>query len=419
MTTDDWFSSARFGLFVHWGPYSARGLEPSWPLVGGMPVFPHCQDLTVEAYYSGTESWAPQEGAPTVWIRRAKACGMQYAVLTTKHHDGFSLFASEHSAFGIGVNAPGRDLVREFVDACRAEDLRVGLYFSLSDWHHPSYPAFTDAMRPYPAFAYPRPDAERWAQFLDDQRGQLDHLLTAYGRIDLLWFDGGWERQAREWQSAELEQFIRARQPDIVINDRLPGVGDYDSPEQSLPSGPVDRTWETCMTMNHSWGPVAEDTEHKSVAYLLSTLADVAASGGNLLLNVSPDGDGRLLDWQRERLDGIAAWMARHRDAILDTAPALEAGQFYGPTTRRGSTLHLLCPMRPVEFVTVRRVHGRRIVSVRSLSSGEPLETDLRLGALDRLVADPICDVNILVPESACDAVMTVIEVDFGAAADF
>jgi alpha-L-fucosidase len=344
---------------------------------------------------------------------------MQYAVMTTKHHDGYAMFASEHSDFGIATFAPGRDLVQEFVDACRDEDLRVGLYFSLADWHHPDYPAFTDAMRPYLAVAYPRAEPERWERFRADLRGQLDHLLTAYGPIDLLWFDGGWERQAVEWHSDELEELIRARQPDIVVNDRLPGVGDYVSPEQSVPSPPPDGPWETCMTMNHSWGPVAEDTDRKSVASLLSTLADVAAGGGNLLLNLSPDGDGRVLDWQRERLAGIAAWMARHGEAIVGTEPGLEPGRFYGPTTRRGATLSLLCPMRPVESVTVRGVRGQRIRSVRSLSSAESLAFDLRLGALDRLVADPVCDVDIRVPATACDDVMTVIAVEFSSADDF
>jgi alpha-L-fucosidase len=416
LSDSDWFASARFGLFVHWGPYSARGLEPSWPLVGGSPVFRHCQDLAVADYYAGHAEWIPPEGSPREWARAARACGMQYAVLTTKHHDGFTLFPSEHSAFGIGMNAPGRDLVREFVDACRSEDLRVGLYYSLSDWAHPDYPPFRDDMRPYLAFAYPRPEPDAWARYVADLRGQLEHLLTAYGQIDLLWFDGGWERQASEWGSPDLEASIRSWQPDIVINDRLPGVGDYESPEQSVPSPPPAGRWETCMTMNHSWGPVAEDTDRKSTSLLLSTLADVAAGGGNLLLNVSPAGDGRLLDWQRERLGGIAAWMDRHGEAILGTEAGLAPGQFYGPTTRRGASLYLLCPMRPVDQVVLRRVRGRRVEAVRSLSSGRPLEFTLQLGALDNLVDDPICDVNIAVPDADCDPTMTVLEVVSGGA---
>lgn len=407
-----WFSGARFGLFVHWGVFSAKGLEPSWPLVGGSPAFPYCQDVSVADYYRDAESWVPPPDAPREWIRLAKAAGMQYAVLTTKHHDGFSLFDSPHSDFGIGHNAPGRDLVGEFVAACRAEGLRVGLYFSLIDWHHPDYPAFTDTLRPYPFIGYPRPEPERWARFLEDMRGQLHHLLTAYGTIDLLWFDGGWERQAHEWQAPELETFIRTLQPDIVINDRLPGVGDYPSPEQGLPQKPIDGWWETCMTMNHSWGPVEADQEHKSARYLLSILAEIAHGGGNLLLNVSPDCAGRILPWQRERLEIIAGWMQRHAEAILRSERGLEPGQFYGPTTRRGRTTYLFCPMRPQEQVTLRQVRGRRIESIRALGTGHELTFELRLSAMDRLfIHDPVVDVIIHIDDTDCDDLMTVLAV--------
>jgi alpha-L-fucosidase len=413
--TDDrhWFETARFGLFVHWGAYSARGFEASWPMMGGSSAFPHGQDVPVAEYYRDFARWAPAPDAPRAWLRLAKRCGMQYAVMTTKHHDGFCLFGGEHARFGIAQTTPGRDLVAEYVAAARAEGLRVGFYFSLSDWHHPDYPAWRDALRPYPALAYPRPTPEAWERFLKDLRGQLRHLLTAYGRIDLLWFDGGWERRREEWRSAELEALIRGLQPDIVINDRLPGVGDYASPEQAIPAKPPEGRWETCMTLNHSWGPVAADRDYKSVRYLLSVLTEVASGGGNLLLNVSPDGEGRLLAPQQERLEGIAAWMQRHADAVIGAERGLDAWQFHGPTTRKGDRTFLFCLMRPQEFVVLRGVHGKRIASVRALGSGAPLATELRLSAMDRIFGgDPRCDVIISVPEAACDPLVTVIEVE-------
>jgi alpha-L-fucosidase len=267
-------------------------------------------------------------------------------------------------------------------------------------------------MRPYPLVAYPRPEPARWARFRAHLLRQLRHLLTAYGPIDVLWFDGGWERTAAEWGSDELVATIRALQPDIVINDRLPGAGDYATPEQALPAQPPDGPWETCVTMNHSWGNVAADPERKSVRQLLGMLAETACGGGNLLVNVSPDGDGRLPAWQAERLDGMAAWMARHRAAILGTQRGLAPWQFYGPTTRRGDRTYLLCPMRPQELVVLRGVYGRRITGVRALGSGAALNVQLRLSAIDRLFgSDPLCDVLIEVPDAAIDETMTVIEV--------
>ncbi len=406
-----WFDSARFGLFVHWGPWSARGFEPSWPLVGGSLAFPHCQDVPVAEYYRDHTAWVPPAGAPRDWLLHARDCGMQYAVLTTKHHDGYCLFAAESARFGIGRTAPGRDLLREFVEATRAAGIRVGLYFSLSDWAHPDYPPFTDAMRPYPFVAYPRPEPARWERFLADQRAQLEHLLTAYGRIDLLWFDGGWERRADELRAREIEARIRELQPGIVLNDRLPGVGDYASPEQALPATPPRGRWETCMTMGESWGPVPGDRKHKSTRLLLQTLAEVAMGGGNLLLNASPDGEGRLPDWQRERLVGIADWMSRHAEAVVGAERGLEPWQFHGPTTRRGDRTYLFCPMRPQEVVVLRGVRGRRITAARALGNGTPLGVDLRLGALDHFSRDPTCDVILSVPDAACDPWMTVLEI--------
>ncbi|HEX5615626.1 MAG TPA: alpha-L-fucosidase, partial [Acidimicrobiia bacterium] len=274
----EWFRAARFGMFVHWGAYAARDWEPSWPLVGGTPAFPYCQDVPVDEYYAAVREWTPASGAAREWAKLARECGMTYAVLTTKHHDGVCLFPwAGDGALSVSQLGIDHDIVGEFVAACRAEGLRVGLYYSLSDWHHPDYPPFTDAMRPYPMIAYPRPEPEQWARYLDTLRGHLDHLLTVYGTIDVLWFDGGWERFPNEWDAPGLEAFIRERAPHIVINDRLPGVGDYRTPEQSVPNEPPEHAWETCLTMGHSWGNTpGDEAEHKSAPELLRTLTRVA-----------------------------------------------------------------------------------------------------------------------------------------------
>lgn len=408
-----WFEQARFGMFIHWGHVSQRGLEISWPLVGGTRNLPHGQDVPALEYHQTAASFSPERDSPRRWLERAKRAGMRYAVLTTKHHDGYAMFDTHASDFSVAHSAYGGDLVREYVDAARDLGLKVGFYFSLCDWHHPDYPAFRDEHRPYRFGRNPLPTEEQWARFSEFLRAQLRELLTGYGKIDVLWFDGGWERSAKDWRSQELEQMIRSLQPGIVINDRLPAVGDFDTPEQFIPPTPPLRTWETCLTMNESWAWNPADRDYKSSRALVHALCEVAGRGGNLLLNVSPMGDGALPAEQIERLDAIAGWMDRHADAILDTAPGLEPWQFYGPSTRKGSRLFLHLLMRPYDDVTVRGLPIRRIAGVRDLASGQALEFSTRCAILDQLFnADPNGELTIRVPEALIDPLATVIEVE-------
>lgn len=408
-----WFDRARFGMFVHWGHVSQQGWELSWPLVGGSPVFPACQDVPAAEYHAGAVTFCPRPGAAHDWMARAQRAGMTYAVLTTKHHDGFALWPTRAADWSIARTPYGGDLVREFVDAARAHGLRVGLYFSLSDWHHPDYPPFTDADRPYRFGLEPRPTPEQWARFHAVLVAQLEELLTGYGRIDLLWFDGGWERAAEAWRSGELEARIRAWQPEILINDRLPGCGDFDTPEQIVPSQPPARAWETCLTMNDSWAWNPSDGNYKSARALVHTLCEVAGRGGNLLLNVGPTDDGSLPPPQLERLDALSDWMAAHATSIVDTAPGLEPWQFYGPSTRRGRTVFLHLVQRPYESVGVRGVPIKRVTAVRELRHGTPLAYRGRCTIADQMFnPDPVGELIIEVPEQLLDPLATVIAVD-------
>ena len=266
------FAKARFGFFVHWDHASTQGLELSWPLVGGLFALPKCQSVPVADYHRSASVFDPDAWDPRGLAQLAARAGMQYGVFTAKHHAGYAMYPTVLSDHSVASSPGRRDLVGEWVDALRGEGLRVGLYFSLSDWHHPDYPAFTDDDRPYlPGFSPPRPSPERWARYLEFLRGQLRELLTRYGRIDVLWFDGGWERPADWWHPDELEAMIRDLQPEIIINDRLPGVGDFTTPEQFVPPEPPGGLWETCLTMNDSWGYVPADTDYKSARGSSST----------------------------------------------------------------------------------------------------------------------------------------------------
>ncbi|MDP9180877.1 MAG: alpha-L-fucosidase [Chloroflexota bacterium] len=407
-----WFDAARFGLFFHWGHSSQRGCELSWPMVGGNFALPHCADIPVADYQSMAATFNPERFDAREWARLSREAGAEYAILTAKHHDGYSMFHTQRSEFSVEHSPFERDIVGEWVDAFRGEGLRVGLYFSLIDWHHPDYPAFTDDYRPYNFARLPRPAPEQWRRYLAFMFGQVRELLTNYGRIDLIWFDGQWEHTPQEWRAAELATMIRELQPEIVINDRLPG-GDYDTPEQFVPAQTPARPWEVCLTMNESWGYNPDDPDYKSSRRLVQTLCEIAGKGGRMLLNLGPRGDGTLPPEQLERLGAVKEWMQRNGDSIIGTMPGLEPWQFYGPTTRRGDTLYLHLLMRPYDAVTVRGVPIRRVTSVRALSSGAQLAFSVRCSVIDQLLnADPMGELTIQVLESAVDPLATVIVVE-------
>ena len=382
-------------------------------MVGGLFALPHGQAVTVEGYHSSAATFDPLEWDPAAFARMARDAGAAYVVFTTKHHSGYAMFDSALSDFSIMKSPYGKDIVAGLVTALRAEGLRVGFYFSLSDWHHPDYPAFAEEHKPYLfGMSPPKPPADQWGHFTDYMFGQMRELLTGYGQIDVVWFDGGWERSAGSWRAKDLEALIRELQPNILINDRLPGTGDYETPEQFVPPLPPAQRWETCMTMNESWGYNPLDTHYKSPRAIVHTLCEVASRGGNLLLNVSPTGTGAIPDEQVERLKVVGEWMAAHAEAIVGTEPGLEPWQFYGPTTRRGSRTYLHLLSRPYETVTVRGLPVKRVERVTVAGSGEELKFRTRTAILDGLTADPNGEITIKVPESALDPYATVLAVD-------
>ena len=344
MAERSWFDDARFGMFVHWDHASQRGLEVSWPMVGGMFTLPRCQTVTPDEYHALAGTFDPVAFDAPALAQRAREAGMRYVVFTTRHHNGFSMFDSKLSDHTVMHSPYGRDIVRDVADAFRAEGLRVGFYYSLSDWHHPDYPAFREEDKPYfPGVSPPVPSEEQAERFRTYLFGQLRELLTGYGKIDVLWFDGQWERSPKWWRVDEIDALARELQPGILINDRLPDHGDFLTPEQFVPAtAPGDR-WETCFTMNDSWGWNPDDTNYKSPRAIVHALCETAGRGGNLLLNVSPRGDGALPPEQIERLDAV--------DRVDGTAPLRD------PRHRR----------RPRAVAVLRTVDAaRRAASTRS-----------------------------------------------------
>ena len=400
-------------MFIHWGVASVRGIELSWPLVGGSPGGQTYPGVPAEEYWSLAGAFDPSEWDAEALADLAKRAGMRYAVFTTRHHDGFAMFPSRVSDYSVATHLGGRDLVGEFVNAFRAAGLRVGLYYSLSDWHHPDYPRFREAYKPYIFGGWwpPLPTAEQWERYFTYVAAQLRELLTNYGTIDVLWFDGHWERPRSWWRPKELEGLIRELQPNILINDRLSGRGDFATPEQLLPEVHVQGRWESCITMNESWAWDPSDVEYKSVRALVHTLCETAARGGNLLLNVGPTGDGSLPSEQIARLETIGEWLELHGEAIYGTTPALDPWQFYGPATRGGDTLYLFLISRPYDSVTLRGVPIERVGRARLLGTGQELATTIHRRA-DIHDQDPVGEVRIAVPESALDSLASVIAIE-------
>ena len=408
----NWFKEARFGMFVHWGHSSTQGCELSWPLVGGVFSLPFCNNIKVDEYHSTALTFNPQKYNPKEWANLAKSLGIQYAIFTSKHHDGFALFHTQQSNFSISISPYKKDIVQEFIEAMRSEGIHIGLYFSLIDWHHPDYPAFTEDDKPYNLFEHRQPNPEQWQHYIDFMFAQVRELLTNYGKIDIIWFDGSWERSPEQWQAKELHDMIRSLQPEILINDRLPEFGDFSTPEQFIPEQPPEQAWETCMTINESWGYNAADTNFKSPRQLIHTLCEVAGKGGNLLLNVSPMGDGQIQPELLERLSVLETWMQSNKESIIGTQPGLEPWQFYGSSTRKGNRVYLHLLSKPYETISVRGVPINRVQSIKVLA-GTTLNYTSRCPIIESLNPNPIGELTITVPESLIDPYATIIAIDF------
>ncbi len=400
-----WFPDAKLGMFIHWGPYSLRGIEASWPLQ------PHShQYIATEEYEALALDFCPEHYDPVKWARMAKEAGAKYVVLTAKHHDGYCLFDTKTTDYCAPKTGPGVDLITPYVEAVRAAGLKVGFYFTTIDWHDPDFatiPIKSYIQSPKP-FVY---DPQRWYSFHQRFMTQLTELLTNYGQIDLIWFDvPGFG--ADRWRSYEVKQMMLNLQPHIVINDRLPEVGDYATPEQFIPHHPPKGWWETCMTMNHQWAYHPDGSTYKDVRTLIRTLTEVVHKGGNLLLNVGPKPDGTFPQEAVQRLESIGQWMGHSGSSLYGTRPAPEGASecFYGPLTTKDNTvfLHVLdIPQGPVEL---RGVAGE-VVSVTLMSTGDPLSYRVHNAPHFWDSSEQRLEVDL--SREQCDPYNTVIAVEF------
>ncbi|GAB6926523.1 hypothetical protein JCM10914A_05060 [Paenibacillus sp. JCM 10914] len=349
-----WFQKDRFGMFIHWGLYSipARG---EW--------LRSSEKMSIEDYQTYFDEFDPVDYNPREWAKAAKKAGMKYAVLTAKHHDGFCLYDSKLTEYKSTNTKAGRDLVQEFLDAFREEGLKVGLYFSLIDWHHEDYPAYGDRIHPMRENEDFKRDPANFDRYLDYMHGQVRELLTGYGKLDIMWFDFSYDTMKNEvWRATELMTMIREIQPHIIIDNRLEGSGesggsiyttdpsvysgDFASPEQIIPPhGVVDETgapipWEACITLNNNWGYAAADRNYKLPTTIIRKLVECVSKNGNMLLNVGPDAKGSIPRESLEILEEIGDWMSKNSDSIYGCAAADFPKPEWGRYTQKGNKLY-------------------------------------------------------------------------------
>lgn len=382
-----WFVQARFGMFIHWGLYAvpARG---EWVRSN--------ERMPEEKYMPFFREFDPSAADPKAWVQAAKEAGMGYVILTAKHHDGFCLFDSELTDFKSTNTPMGRDIVREFLEAGREAGLKVGLYYSLIDWHHPDFPHHGDRyhpMRSDPAASNEERDFERYLAYM---HGQVKELCTRYGRLDVLWFDFSYNQLRGEaWRANELADMVRTLQPGILLNNRLevsgegfgslaqgepaPCHGDFVSPERMVPPeglfDPQGRPlyWETCTTMNHSWGYCAGDPWYKPAPLLLKKLVECVSKGGNFLLNVGPDGNGRIPRQAMDTLKYLGQWMQINGESIRGCGPSGMEKPEWGRITRRENVLYLHIYENALGPLPLYGVPAEKIRAMRLLQDGREI----------------------------------------------
>ncbi|OON71364.1 alpha-L-fucosidase [Streptomyces tsukubensis] len=374
MPMQPWFTDAKLGVFIHYGIYAVDGVAESWSFYNG--------DVPHAAYMSQLDRFTASRYDPKEWAELFASAGARYAVLTARHHDGVALWDTAHGELNTVRHTPaGRDLVAGYTEALRELGLKVGLYYSHSDWNHPDYATTVHPDPPDEEVAGNRyascppgtEDPKAWARYLAYRDAQVDELVSRF-RPDLLWFDGEWERAEEQWGLGELAERILVREPETVLNARMLSHGDYATPEQGVPLRAPDGPWELCLTVNDSWGYQHADTHQKSVRQLVRYFTETIGMGGNLLLAVGPREDGTIPEEQADRLRALGSWIRDHAEAVYGTVAGLPAGHHYGPSTLSADrrTLYLTCFDPPRETVALRGLRTP-VTRVRVVGTGTEL----------------------------------------------
>jgi len=343
-----WFREAKFGMFIHWGPYSLASVEASWPIM--QPPMKRWGFISEAEYRALPERFNPVQYDPSAWVKLAKAAGQRYMVFTSKHHDGFCMFDSQFTNYKITNTPYKKDTAAMLVEAAKKEGMTLGFYYSPPDLNHPGY---RDTTKLSSTNRRGEPTRAEWSTYLDYMQLQVTELLTRYGDVAIIWWDG---LGGRAYDGTRFDHLIHQLQPKTLTNNRVGTPGDYITPEQFVPKtipskkplapgqvpAPEDfQLWETCMTINSTWGYNKNDTNYKSTTHLIRTLVEVASKGGNFLLNVGPTPEGTIQPEFTERLLAMGEWMKVNGEAIYGTTYGPLQNLAFGRTTAKGKTVYV------------------------------------------------------------------------------
>lgn len=392
-----WFSDAKLGIFIHSGIYAVNGVDESWSF--------HNKKVSYASYMDQLKGFTLKNYHPEQWADLIQESGARYAVITTKHHDGVATYDTKLNNLSIVKATPAkRDMVKPFFEELRKRNIKCGAYYSLIDWSDNNYPGFLKDSSRYTVSN----DYDRWNRFRAFFQGQIREISTLFNP-DLWWFDGDWEHSAEEWEAQKVRNIILSHNPKSIINGRLQGYGDYDTPEQNFPvSRPGFHWWELCMTTNDNWG-FHHDENWKTPYEVISIFVDAVSNGGNLLLDMGPMEDGTIPAEQVTVLKELGAWNKKNGEAVFNTIGGLPQGHFYGPTTlsKDSTTLYLFLHGKVEGQVMIKGLKNQ-IREISVLGS----HTKLQHKVVGKISWSPVPGlVYIDVPATVADKYITVLKV--------
>ena len=402
-----WFNNAKLGIFIHWGIYSVDGIGASWPM--------KWKKISWNDYMAQAKGFTAKNYNPNNWAQLFKKAGAKYVVLTSKHHDGFALWDTKYSLLNAKkYSAAQKDLLKPYAEAMRSAGLKVGFYFSLLDWSHKDYEVVFDRPQKILEELYPQPTwqanlspRERFLKFVSGQLSELSHNY----RPDIFWFDGGWERSSQWWYAEAIKDSLLTWNNKVIINDRLPDYGDYETAEQGMPILRPKSPWEFCMTLNNHWGYAPNDNNYKPDAQIVRTFVEVLSKGGNLLLDVGPKSDGTIDVRQVKMLENLGSWINRNKNFVYETIAGLPDGHFYGPTllSSDSTKIYLALFDTPKDYILLQGIYNK-IKKVTLLSNDRTLAFSRSGGAKWAHIPGIL---RIETPtEKECDKYVTIVVVE-------